>query len=85
VNRLKFDLMAEDKRFEFLLFTPKNWRNIIAVADNSAEGDNKKYRTIYVDVLFGWHPVIYLIPQLGKIMGPYILPAALLVFRTQDF
>jgi glycosyltransferase involved in cell wall biosynthesis len=71
VNRLKFDIMAQDERFEFLLVTPKKWRNLLTIADNDPGLENGKYKTLFVGVRFGWHPVIYLIPRLRKIIGEF--------------
>lgn len=71
VNRLKFDIMAQDERFEFLLVTPKKWRNLLTMADNPPGFENGKYKTLFVDVWFGWHPVLYFIPQLHKIIREF--------------
>jgi glycosyltransferase involved in cell wall biosynthesis len=71
VNRMKFIHMAKDKRFDLLLVTPRKWQNNITVADNSDESGDAGYRTKYVDVCFGGHPVTYLIPGLATIIREY--------------
>lgn len=68
VNRLKFDLMAKDRRFEFLLVTPKKWRNYLTQADNASETGNKNFRMCFADVRLGGHPATYLIRGLGKMV-----------------
>ena len=70
VNRLKIEAMARDKRFEFLLVTPKRWRNHLTVADN-VDTQDSGYRSRFVKVWFGWHPALYLIPHLGKIIAEF--------------
>ena len=71
VNRLKFEHMAKDRRFEFLVVTPQKWRNYLTVADNTWAGAGNRCRTHFVDVWWGWHPVVYLIPQLAQIIREF--------------
>jgi glycosyltransferase involved in cell wall biosynthesis len=71
VNRMKFDLMAEDPRFEILLVTPKRWRNLLTETDNSTEGPGRRYRVIFADVRLGWHPVTYILRGLRKIIQEF--------------
>jgi glycosyltransferase involved in cell wall biosynthesis len=71
VNRLKFEHMAKDRRFEFLLVTPKKWRNYLTVTDNAGGTDNAGYRTTFVDVWGGGHPALYVIPHLGQIISEF--------------
>ena len=71
VNRLKFDLMSQDTRFEFLLVTPKKWRNYLTVADNSQSNEANNYRTQFVSVWFSGRMLLYVIPELGKIINEF--------------
>jgi glycosyltransferase involved in cell wall biosynthesis len=71
VNRLKFDLMARDKRFELLLLAPKKWRNYLTTADNSTDNEAKNYRIEFIDVVFGDRMVLYLIPKLRRIIKEF--------------
>lgn len=67
-NRLKFDHMARDDRFEFLMMAPKRWRNLVTRVHNPAEASNGLYTSMFVDVWFGRHPALYVIPRLGSII-----------------
>ena len=75
VNRLKWDFVAEDPRFEVLLLTPRKWRNYLTVSDNVASRHAHGYRTLFVEARlgpwFGWHHVLYLIPRLGAIIRDF--------------
>lgn len=68
VNRLKFMHMARDVRFEFLLVTPRKWRNYLTIADNRLVGEGYGIRTIFADVWLGRHPALYILPKLGQIL-----------------
>ncbi len=71
VNRQKFKYVTEDHRFELLLVTPEKWRNQLAVTDNVRFPGKHFCRTLFVDVWFGQHHVLYLIPGLGKIIKEF--------------
>lgn len=71
VNRLKFEIMARNPRFEFVLVTPRRWRNYVTRAENPAGGGRGNYHTCFVDPWFGRHPVLYLIPGLRRIIGQF--------------
>ena len=71
VNRRKFQLMARDERFEWLLVTPRKWQNDLMAADNTPAGESDGYRLELVDVRFGGHPVTYLIPGLRRIIREF--------------
>jgi glycosyltransferase involved in cell wall biosynthesis len=71
VNRLKFDIAAEDPRFDLLLVTPRKWQNQITTANNACEDKQAKYRTMFVDVWFAGMPPLYLIPSLRSIIRSF--------------
>jgi glycosyltransferase involved in cell wall biosynthesis len=75
VNRLKLNFLAEDPRFHILLLTPRRWRNSLTVTDNATPPQAHGYRTLFVEArfgpIFGWHHVLYLIPQLGAIIQDF--------------
>lgn len=71
VNRLKFALMAKDGRFEFLLVTPRKWRNYLTMTDNWGIAAANGIRTIFADVWLGWHPALYVVPKLGRIIRQF--------------
>ena len=71
VNRLKFNFMARDPRFEVMLVTPKKWRNYLTKADNIQTENKSNYKIKFVDVWFGRHPVTYIIPGLSKIIRKF--------------
>jgi glycosyltransferase involved in cell wall biosynthesis len=72
VNRLKWDYVAEDPRFEILLVTPKKWQNYLTFTNNVSPLKTGGYRTLFVGARlgpwFGWHHVLYLIPRLRAII-----------------
>ena len=75
INRLKFNLVAEDPRFELLLLTPQKWRNDLTVTDNVPAPQSGRYRTVFVPTVrvpgFGWHHVLYLIPGMAGIIHDF--------------
>ena len=71
LNRRKFEHMAKDQRFEFLLVTPRRWRNLITSAHNPGGSSNGQYSTAFVDVWLAGCPALYVIPQLGGIIRKF--------------
>lgn len=71
VNRLKLEQMSRDDRFEFLLVTPRRWRNQITSVDNQEDAAPSGYHIEFVDVWLGRHPATYLIQGLRDILANF--------------